>query len=52
MVIIWGDAVEDEDGAACDTGDRLRETLVYSGLEPASVEGIEIGIKWSITLQI
>jgi hypothetical protein len=38
LVVVLRGAVEESDRAAGDAGDRLRETVVDAGLEPAGVE--------------
>jgi hypothetical protein len=49
-VIILGLTVEERDRSSWDARDRRGETIIYTCLEPAGVEGIEVRIKRSITL--
>jgi len=50
VVIVRGNAVEEEDSAASDTSDGLREAFVEAGFKPAGIKGVEIRVEGCIAL--
>lgn len=50
-VIIIRRAVVSDNCSSRDTGDRGRETVVQTGLEPSAVERIKVGVEWCESLQ-
>ncbi len=51
VIVILGLTVKKRDRSSRDARHRRGETVVYTCLEPSSVEGIEVRIKGSITLR-
>lgn len=49
-VVVGGDTVQEEDGAACNTCYWLGETFVETCFETSGIEGVKVGSQGSISL--